>query len=370
MSGSAARWRRYVYRSPVRRVLVRAVDAVGDAICGGSLARAQRSLPLCVERILAIKLDHLGDLILATPALRSLRAGWPDARLDVVVPPACIPLLDHLGLADEIFTLEPFWIQHSAPRWADLARLAARLRARRYDLALDLRGDPVAIALATIAGARFRAGFGDAGLGFLLDREHRVRPGVHQSALLLEAAGLAGGAPLADPMPRLSISPAERERARARLGNLAGHIVLFHLGAGDPRNIFPPEQFAAVARALLQAGRPIGVIGTAPERPLVDRFATALGHSFIDLTGALSLRETIAVIESAAVLLDNDTGPAHMAAAVGTPVVVAFATTNDPRRWGPMGARVGAVEFVPGANPAMPGCVERLIGAAGRIASG
>lgn len=362
----------YVYQSPLRRAACRVCDATGDALRGGPAARARRPLPAPIERILAIKLDHLGDLVLALPALASLRTAYPHARLDALVAPASRPLLEHTGLTDEVMVADAAWYRGGRPRLSDLLALARSLRARRYDLALDLRGDPIAILLATLAGARFRAGFGDAGLGFLLDREHGVRAGAHQSTLLVEAAVAAGGRPLAGPpRPRLVTTPEERAAARVRLGARAGRAVTFHLGAGEPRKIWSPAGFGAVARVLARAGHPIVIVGGKEDVPLGDHFRRTAAEPVLDLAGALSLRESIAVIEASALLIGNDAGPAHFAAAVGTPVLVAFATINDPERWRPCGARVRVVTFQAPAPPgSQPAEVEAMLSAARDLLTG
>jgi ADP-heptose:LPS heptosyltransferase len=343
----------YVYRSPLRRASCRVLDATGDALRGSPGARARRPPPPRVERILAIKLDHLGDLVLAFPALASLRAAYPGARLDALVAPASGPLLAHTGLTDEVILADAAWYRGGRPRPRALFALARSLRARRYDLALDLRGDPIAILLATLAGARFRVGFGDAGLGFLLDRELRVRAGTHQATLLAEAALAAGGRPLTGPPEaRLVTSPEERVAARTRLGERAGRAITFHLGAGDPRKVWPPEGFGALAQALAREGHPVVVVGGKEDTPWSERFQRAAATPVLDLAGALSLRESLAVIEASALLIGNDAGPAHFAAALATPVLVAFAAVNDPERWRPCGERV---RIVPVPVPAPPG---------------
>ncbi len=347
--------RTYVYRSPLRRALCRALDGAGDALRGGSAARARRPLPAPVGRILAIKLDHLGDVVLALPALAALRVAHPRARLDVLVATASRPLFAELDLVDEVLVCEAGWYDGGRPDLRALLGLARALRARRYDLALDLRGDPLAILLATAAGARFRVGFGDAGLGFLLDREHGARPGTHQATLLHEAAMSAGAGPLAGPpRPRLATSAAERAAAHAQLGSRAGRAVTFHVGAGDPRKIWPAAGFGALARTLARAGHPIVVVGGKEDIAWSERFQRELEQPALDLTGALSLRDSIAVIEASALLIGNDAGPVHFAAALGTPVAVVFAEINDPARWRPCGDRVRVVPFPAPARPGMP----------------
>jgi ADP-heptose:LPS heptosyltransferase/GT2 family glycosyltransferase len=329
--------RAYVYRSALRRALVRTVDSIGYAL------RKSRSgePPASVARILVVKLDHLGDLILALPAIEALRAAYPHAEIDAVIAPGGEPLLASAPVT-RIETLAAPWLDGGRVPWRTVRRVARRLRERRYDLAVDLRGDPVAILIARRA-ARFAVGIGNAGLGFLLDRVHPgPRPGLHQAEMLREVAALAGAPTAGRARPRLRPTDEERARAADLLSGLPGRPIAFHLGAGDRRKIWPPENYADVAAELAEKGHPPVVIGGAEDRAYVDRFLARLG-SALDLSGKLGLGESLAVLERCAALIGNDASPGHMAAAVGTPVVIVYAPINDPARWRPAGDEVEVV---------------------------
>ncbi|HJQ97094.1 MAG TPA: glycosyltransferase, partial [Candidatus Polarisedimenticolaceae bacterium] len=156
----------YVYRKAHRRALARIVDGVGYAFA----ARRAQERPARVDRILVVKLDHLGDVVLALPAIEALRATYRSAEIDVLVSPAAGPLLATAAI-NRVEELPAPWLRGGHIPWRAVRSTAKRLRERRYDLALDLRGDPIAILIGRRA-ARFAVGIGNAGLGFLLDRVH------------------------------------------------------------------------------------------------------------------------------------------------------------------------------------------------------
>lgn len=302
-----------------------------------------RDLPLSPRRILVVRLDSIGDVLLSEPAISALRSRFPKARLDVVAGEAGRAILEgHPGISHLVPYEAPWhaaWRGH-AISWTrqvrPLLRVLARLRRRRYDLVCELRGEFRDIAFAACCGARARAGSGDRGGGFFLTRDvHHPGQAHHLEKAMAIAAACGAPRPVEGPCLHLTASQ------RALAGDLlpedgGGPYVAFHLGAGFPSKCLPVDRFARAAETLATAGaRPV-LVGGPEDAPLADGFRSAASVQAIDLVGRLRVKETAAVLERCSLFVGNDSGPMHLAAAAGTPVVAAFGP-SDPGTYRPWG---------------------------------
>jgi ADP-heptose:LPS heptosyltransferase len=298
-----------------------------------------------VEKILAVRLDAIGDLLLTEPALGALRSRFPNARLDLLASPASAAVLEGNPAIDRVISYRAPW--HEAWRGGTvdlrseagrLQRLTASLRSERYDAGFELRGDPRDIVLLAAALPRGLAGSGVRGGGALLDIDvpldywsgHQV-----ENAVAIVSAGLPEQLPVRAPQLALP------ESARARADDLlpsGDAVVGLHLGAGFPSKQLPVEKFATVVRALRcrHSELSFAVVGTADESGLTRELERHAGMAVLDLTGRLSLLETAAVIQRMRLFIGNDSAPIHLAAAVGTPVVTFFGP-SEPWKFYPYG---------------------------------
>lgn len=290
-----------------------------------------RDLPSSPSRILVVRLDSIGDVLLSEPAIAALRRRFPQARLDVVVGAAGKSILEGHPAIDNLILYEAPW--HAAWRgqvvsWrkqlGGLLRILARLRRGRYDLAYELRGDFRDIAFAAASGARARVGNGERGGGFFLTRDVRPPATAHhlEKALAIAAASGACG-PVET--PRLYLSESDRALAQSLLPLVENApYVALHLGAGFPSKCLPVGRFATIARELALRGiRPV-VVGGPDDAPRLAELRALLDIPLVDLVGRLTVKETAAVLARCSLFIGNDSGPMHLAAAMGTPVVAAF----------------------------------------------
>jgi len=284
-------------------------------------------------RILVRCPNWLGDTVMATPALRALRRGCPEAEL-VLLGPWATPLLEAEGVADRIL---PF------PRgWRERVRQLRALRREGVDLALLLPNSFNSALDGCLAGARFRIGYAaDARSALLTHPVPRPRGALHQVEAylrLLEPLGLApeGRA------PRLAVRPerqAEADRLLAERGCVAGEpLVGIQLGSAfGPSKLWPPERFAELADRLLADGLPVLFLGSPGERPLYEVIRLGMAKAPLTLVGEDHPALLPALASRLAVLVAGDTGPTQVAAACGVPVVALFGPT-DPRLTAPRGA--------------------------------
>ena len=327
------------------------VDRVGGAVLGrayavaDALARLRRApAPIeDVDRILVVKFWGLGNWALLRPVVRDLAARWPRAKTTLVTLAANRALVE--DLADDVILLRG---EGYGRLVADLARAVRRIRRARTSLSVDFEQfSSAGTLLARAAGVPQRIGFASAfpSRDALLTARVPFRRDAHASRSfrdLVEAAGVPRGPYLAGALASTARGRAEAERL---LGGAAGRrgdrdVVVLHPGSGDnfPGRRWSEAGFSALARqAVERRGLRAVVTGSASERELCARVAAAAGPSVESAAGRLSVEGLVALLERAVALVSNDTGPVHLASALGRPVLALFGP-NTPVLYGPLSA--------------------------------
>lgn len=292
-----------------------------------------------VARIAVLRAaDGLGDYLLTVPALAALKAAYPDAELWLLgLDWHATFLTGRPGPVDQVVVLPPVPGVSAPPDAAvdaaEVDRFAGWLRDQRLDLALQLHGggrysNPFVSRL----GARVTAGL-RAPEAPPLDRWMRYVHYQPEAVRYLEAVALVGAEPVglvAGVLPHLVPTDADRSEAAAVLGGEPprGGLVALHPGARDPRRRWPPERFAAVGDALAGAGHTVLVTGSGGEREVVERVVAGMRHPARPLVDALSLGGLAALYAACRLLVANDTGPRHLAEAVGCPTAAVYWIAN------------------------------------------
>lgn len=305
-----------------------------------------------VRRLLAVRLDDMGDLLMTTPALAALRAGAPGAHITLLCSPAGAALAPSLPSVDAVVECQPPWMKTAAGRESGALGQAERalmqtLAAGAYDAAVIFTvatqsALPAAL-MCRMAGIPLRLAHArENPYGLLSDWVRDtdtvadgMRHEVQRQVDLVRHLGWV--AP--DTRLQMRLSAAAREVARVQLqaaGLAAGTpYLVVHVGASASSRRWPAQRYGAVVREVARelsqerSGLAFVFVGEEDERPLVDEARdAAAGARCIDLSGRLPLGALGAVIEGAELLLGNNSGPMHMAAALGVPVVVLYALTN------------------------------------------
>lgn len=286
-----------------------------------------------VERVLAIRLDSIGDVLMTTPALHAVRARARHVTL--LTSPAGAAVAGMIPDIDAVMTYEAPWMKASAALpVADDHALIARIAAQQFDAAIvftvfSQTPFPAAM-LAHLAGIpRILAHCRERAYRLVSDAVPETEPeqGIrHEARRLLDLVGHVGYRS-DDERLRLAVPQATRERIAALCP--AGPWAILHPGATAPSRRYPPEMFAAAMAILARDhGWRFVVTGDAGERALAADIIEQAGVRADNVAGELTLAELAALIEAAPVLVTNNTGPAHIAAAVQTPVVDLYALTN------------------------------------------
>jgi ADP-heptose:LPS heptosyltransferase len=287
-------------------------------------------------------LPGVGDLLCAVPGLAALRAAHPDAHITLVGLPSAAWFVEaHPRLVDDLLPVAGVpGLPEVVPDAAAARRFHATAVARRFDLAVQLHGSGVTTnPLTTMLGARHQVGAA---------RPDQWQPpgtvvpypdDVHEILRVL-AVTTAAGAPSVGTDLDLTLTPASRAEARRLLGGpepAHAPYVCLHPGASRPANRWPAERFAAVADLLAGAGHRVVLTGSPAESPVTAAVASAMTAApVVDLAGRTSVVTLAAVLAGARLVVSNDTGAAHVAAAVQAPGVVVFHAGGDPARWAPL----------------------------------
>jgi ADP-heptose:LPS heptosyltransferase len=294
-------------------------------------------------RVAVFRALQLGDMLCAVPALRALRAAWPKAHVTLIgLPWARAFVARYASLIDDLIIFPgAVGFPEQEESDAGLPGFYEQARARRFDLALQMHGSGgVANDILMRLGARCSAGFRNALDGPERQREGRFMPWPEEmpeprryTALLtflgmtLEDEGL--WFPLEDD------DHLECDHIAAAFRIECGKAVIVHAGSQLPSRRWPAQRFAAVADALAARGSQVLLTGVASETPLARTVAAMMRQRAVNLAGATTLGGLAALVASVRLVVCNDTGISHIAAALGTPSVV-VACGSDTRRWAPL----------------------------------
>ncbi len=300
-----------------------------------------RSAP---SRILVIRLDRIGDVVLSTPVLQALRQHAPHAFIAMMVRPACRELLETHPYLNEVIVYDKEGKHRSA--WATI-QFARRLRRYDFDAALVLHPSNRSHWMPWLAQIPTRIGY-DRKNGWLLTNRlpHRKQEGSrHEAVYTLELLAPLGIPVTANPRPVVPVSPRAVQRVNEVFSEAsvqpADTLVAIHPSASCISKRWMPQRFAAVADRLITELKVRVCLIAGPEDALhAHQVMDAMRHPAINLAGRLSVGELAALLQRCRLLISNDSGPVHIAAAVGTPVVDIFGRNQrglSSQRWGPLG---------------------------------
>jgi predicted lipopolysaccharide heptosyltransferase III len=297
-----------------------------------------------VRKVLVVRLRSIGDTVLATPSLFALKRFLPNAQVDILVEDWVAPVLDNHPHVDNVIALE-------RGGFMARARTARELRAANYDVVYNLHGGTTATFLTRATGARHRVGFKSYQYGQLHNHQapsplllwqQQKTHSVEQQLALLGWTGV----PVTDrPRTSLGISPKAAETV-ARLLNEARlreqNIAMIHPAAAFATKQWAVEKFARVVEFLAERGFTSVAIAAPNEQELLEQLRSETSVNVV--TFALSLPEVTALAARSQLFIGNDSGIAHIAAAVGTPSVVVFGSSNIAH-WRPWNSGPAEVVF-------------------------
>jgi heptosyltransferase II len=310
-------------------------------------------------KILIRATNWIGDAIMALPALRAVRARFPEAHVAVVARPYVADIYREQSVCNELIAYDAKGKHHG---WRGRELLVKELRDHRFDMALLLQNAFDAAWLAWRARIPQRVGYARDGRSLLLTRAIPVpKPGeipAHEKFYYLELLRRAGWT---DTLPdethiQLYVPGPSRQRAACTLAEAGSRpkALRIAVGAGasyGSAKCWPPERFAnALNQILSQQDADVILFGTPGEAPVSSAIADQLRRTAIDLTGKTPIADLPALLSQCHLFVGNDSGAMHVAAAVGLPVVAVFGST-DPEGTAPVTPRATIVQQKPYCNP-------------------
>jgi ADP-heptose:LPS heptosyltransferase len=278
--------------------------------------------------VLLVRLDLMGDVVNGLSAAHVARRQWPRAHIAFMAPPRWRAIVDRCSAVDETITLDPAAVSHwpaclNPRRWGSLLRALLALRKRRFDLAVSIYG-PIAGTVVALSSARERRGYGREAPRFSFDRAFdggRRNGGPHETEL---AAHLIDGAK----PPWRTIDQIEDLPIPTALAGIGRPLVVAHAGAahGDAKR-WREQHWQSALAAIAADGATVALVGLAGDRALARRLQSSV-HNLIDLTGETSLETLMGTLQAADLVISTDSGPAHLARALGTRVVALHGPTD------------------------------------------
>jgi ADP-heptose:LPS heptosyltransferase len=306
--------------------------------------------PIPINRIIVVKLDHIGDMIIGMRAMHQLRQAFPGAHITLLCASWNRSLAEQTGMFDEIHSFDFFpalhrdWTAPDQPP-THIYDMIRELPLSSYDLAIDLRHDPDTRPCLYRISAKFRVGFeaspepGQPPLDLMLPSTEAFAAGdaklqsLHADLRLqlLAAGAIATFAPKPPHPLKSLVPPPEIQPARRR--------AILAIGAGDPIRVWPMERYAEVARHLIgEHGLDIVILGGPAEQQDADRLKTLLAPLPSQSAIGLPLDQLPAYVAGAALCICNGSGISHMAAALGVPTICILGGTSRMEVWHPGGA--------------------------------
>ena len=295
------------------------------------------------KRILVSRTDRIGDVLLSTPAIKTLRKNFPKSYIAVMVRPYARDIVLGNPYLDEVIIYDKYGAQRSL---YSTIRFAWKIRKKRFDLALILHPTNRAHIVIFLAGIKKRVGF-NRKMGFLLtDKiEHKKQEGkkheLEYTLDIIRSLGLeAEDKELFMPIRKDSEMHIEEFLANSGVSP-EDRLVALHPGASCPSKIWPKERFARVVDRLADEFKVKVVVVAGLDDVDIGRDLLALLHCpYIDATGKTTVSELASLLRRCHLFISNDSGPVHIASALGRPVVAIFGRSQpglSSRRWGPTG---------------------------------
>ncbi len=293
------------------------------------------------KKILIVRLDRIGDVVLSTPVLKAVREAYPDSHIAFMVAPHARDIADGNPYINEVIVYDK---SRAHKGILEGAKFIAGLARKKFDIAIMLHPTVRTHLLAFLSGIPKRLGYARK-MGLILtdripDKKHLgLKHEIDYTLGLLSYIGI-------EPTDRKLHVPTDdvsEERVRHILADSGikdgDKIVAINPGASCPSKRWPAERFAETADALTrELGVKIVIVSGSQDKRFADNTLSAMKTAAVDLSGKTTIRELACLLKRSSLFISNDSGPVHIACAMGTPVISVFGRSDrglSPRRWGP-----------------------------------
>jgi lipopolysaccharide heptosyltransferase II len=329
----------------------------GSALVSFAFFRWKRFCKLDINRILIIKTDFIGDIVLSIPIICGIRNNFPGRHIALLAPGNMKNLMVRVPFLNEVIVYDsPRYHPYKENRTtlAGIKELFSKIRRKKFDLIIDFRGDWVTVFLSLFSGCKYRLDFDSYLVSRLLRKKFRCfwgngkspKPAPDSLHIINRFRDFLGKYSIKTQgsFPILSISDNAYDMAKKSLKRAGAkedvHLFTIHIGSQAPSKCWPIDRFVRLTDKITKELKiDVAFVGGPDDRKLIEKALTMKNQPALNLAGQLSLEETAALISTSEMFIGNDSGPAHIAAAVGTPSVVLFGPT-DPSTCAPVGKNV------------------------------
>ena len=345
---------RYVFKKKILILIVSLFDLFGYIIFGIARLFFRKLSKPEPSRILIIRIDHIGDVVLAACVIKPLREKYPDAVIDFLAPVWASELIRDNPDIDNVLEFDPPWFSRISKGLIDhlkaFSALIDILKLKKYDTVIDLRGDLRHILAMYLAGVETRISFGITGGGFLLTCKVLYIKSKHESIKNLSLLSPLG---IINQNDQAKIFYSEKDLINTvqlkEEAGVVGSYAIIHAVPGLLYKGWSKTNFSEVVRYIRDIKKILPVfIGTEKDKAFVQEIIGLLGGGVVDLSGKTSLKTMSKLIEQADLFVGLDSGPAHIASITDTPGVVLFSGLNDEEQWAPVGKNLKII--CPGRN--------------------
>ncbi len=328
----------YTFKKKKNICLVKAFDLIGSVIFF-PFGLKRLKLPENVRKILVIRLDGIGDVLLSTPVYEALKKKYPSAKISVLVGAHTKGVIQMNPYIDNVLVLGNTWFTTTNKiKFSEIVSMLREIRNEGFDIGIDLRGDIRNILLMFSGKVGFRIGYGITGGGFLLNRMPHYEKEMHEIDKNLK---LIEGLDCKVTNKKMQIYSSQVDEENILNLLEVGHVrndeilLAVHMETGYPSKSWRKEKFVQLLQEMSNRDySKIVLIGKGSDDVDFRYIHDRLKFDYINTIGKLSIGELAVLLERCAVLISCDSGPVHIATAVGTPSIILFSGTNDLTQWG------------------------------------
>lgn len=298
------------------------------------------------KRIIIVRMDRIGDVVLSGPAIKAVRAAYPDSRIAVLVRPYAREVVDGNPYIDEVITYDKSGKEKGL---FGKLKFIASLKNKKFDLAIILHPKNSSHILAYLAGIPKRLGYNKKSGIFLTKKiphtkQYGLKHEIDYALDLLRYIGIESS----DKSLNMPVNRASEERIKDLFDKNGisqnDMVITIHPAASCRSRRWASERFAKASDALAEkyGARIVIISGPGGDKMMGDRVAELMRFGPLNLAGKTSVSDLASVLRRSLLLISNDSGPVHISCAVGTPVISIFSRKDrgiSPERWGPVGKR-------------------------------
>lgn len=325
---------RYTYKKTIYKYIFSVIDVVGSLYVG----LFRRAFPSDIKKILVVRLDHIGDVIFSIPVYEAIKVAKPDVSVSVVTTSDGKEILFNNPYIDEIIVFDSPWFSRGKKKIGMILPLIRFIRKKEFDLAFELRGDVRNILLLRFSGVKYIVSYGITGGRFLIDKEIKWNPGLHQIDRNMEFITIFGGSVCNFSPPKIYLSEDEFEHRWAEeiTRSIDKPIIVYHIGAGTQAKRWPIERFIElIKRVKNEYNIQTVLIGGKELVSEIKPFLSEINDYSLNLIGKTTIRQLLHFLKKSSLLISSDSGPLHLGVALGLQTIGIWSGTNDPKVWAP-----------------------------------